>query len=1551
MDRIADNQHATTVSVKPGRSKTARVVNARMLVGTIVAAAVVVPAAYGWHRHQVRVTASAFLDRAAEHQAAGQWLEAARNLHRYLQLHPSDPQAAARLAEVFDRSAADPNGKARACDLYYVAIGLAAEEDRPRLRRRVAELQLELARFDGRRLTAAERETRTLLAADPKDPQANRLLALVLDAQLQSGPADVVLASHASWLEQLSHEAQSLKQKGDGSPGEELENAIAEMVSAGGVYQRALRLNPKDISLSLLVSRTLRDKPELFDKKQQLAADERAKAADEVMDNLIAAQPENGQAYLARFHYRLQYGLEGAESDFQAALRYGENDPAVHLAAAEYARRQANNDRTSPAYKQACQHYQRAIALAPNLDMAYRELAVMQSMAGETDAALETALSGLKAASGIFAQVEMNLLAADLLADRGKLDVARSHLTKAAEAMQAMPLRAGRPVPPAMASAYDLVSAKWLLRQEKTSEATALLRKVLARQTTAGAEASQAYQAAVLLAEVYASYGAWDAAAGMYERAAAILPDNLQTVVMAAAAWANAAALDRAAALFERAAQARPSAEIWAALAGVYLQRLARLPKAQRDWTQFERALAAANKAPQTGNQKELWRIPLITAEAAMLRGAESGNLAEARRSAAQVLRDAEKQYPPSGEFLAALVPLYQQLGCPEDADRAVAALESVSGETDRATLVKARLLVARRQFDEARKLLGKRLESVTGPQSVALRREMVQISLSEGRVEQAYNELKQLQADVVGPASIPLLVQLAELANDMGRHEDLQRWEQLLRDIEGPSGSYWRYYRAVRLLKQEKTADSPGFQEAVGLQAEVASLRPDWPAAHLLNAIIQSRRGRAEAAIEAYKQAIRLGDRRMSVFEQLVAALYRSQRIVEAQEYLAQMEEQIPASPILSGLDISVAATAGQWDRALAAAQRTVQARPDDPMAHVWLGQMLLAVADHDEAELAFRRAVELAPTDIRTHNALVTFYARTGQVDRAREALHDLLSQVKLPEDARPAVLAQGYELIGDVSEALAAYREALRLAPDNAGLQLRMALLLMGSGQTEEAEKALRRTLQLDPNAASARRALAALLAARGGESQWREAQQLLMHPSADLEMEKLDERLQAMLLLRRGGLDNRAKAKQLLEKLVANPKTAAPGDRLALAQIYEAEGKPLAARDQMLALVGRENPHPSHLAAYIAMLLRHKALDDAQPWLQRLEAAAPDAVEPVALRASWLRAKAEQEAAGKADDAASAIRAEAAQKTTQMIEQFGRKTLDRLASLEIGTAHQKLKAQREAEICIAVGNVLSSLDELAVAENWYRRAMQAWPARFEHLALCLAQQGRMEEALQLCRQATSQRSGQDDALLEQATAMAVVLVNGPAKPEHFQAAEPVLAEALARYGQRSDLLMKVGNVRVVQGRTNEAIELYQRVLQLRPDDAVAMNNLATLYSEQPGKRAEALKYIQQAIQIAGPQAGLRDTEAMVYVLDGRPAEAIPLLLEAVSLSLPDPDPRHYFHLAVAYERLGQLGEARQALEKARDRQLDKQILTPLEKKLLQELEQKLLAHAGR
>ena len=53
--------------------------------------------------------------------------------------------------------------------------------------------------------------------------------------------------------------------------------------------------------------------------------------------------------------------------------------------------------------------------------------------------------------------------------------------------------------------------------------------------------------------------------------------------------------------------------------------------------------------------------------------------------------------------------------------------------------------------------------------------------------------------------------------------------------------------------------------------------------------------------------------------------------------------------------------------------------------------------------------------------------------------------------------------------------------------------------------------------------------------------------------------------------------------------------------------------------------------------------------------------------------------------------------------------------------------------------------------------------------------------------------------------------------------FRLAEPLLAQALASHPKDADLLTAVAGVRVLQQRTDEAIDLYRRVVALKPKDA--------------------------------------------------------------------------------------------------------------------------------
>ena len=149
------------------------------------------------------------------------------------------------------------------------------------------------------------------------------------------------------------------------------------------------------------------------------------------------------------------------------------------------------------------------------------------------------------------------------------------------------------------------------------------------------------------------------------------------------------------------------------------------------------------------------------------------------------------------------------------------------------------------------------------------------------------------------------------------------------------------------------------------------------------------------------------------------------------------------------------------------------------------------------------------------------------------------------------------------------------------------------------------------------------------------------------------------------------------------------------------------------------------------------------------------------------------------------------------------------------------------------------------------------------------------------------------------------------------------------------------LPISNIRVVQDQFDDAIKLYQRVLKLKPRDVLALNNLATLLSEKEGARQDALRYIDQAIELVGPQAPLLDTKGMIYVYEGKGNEAVPWLQEAASA--PGADPRFHFHLAVGYYRVGQVDEARQAFSKALDGGLRGQILTQSDRDFLKELEE--------
>lgn len=1460
------------------RPRIRRILNLRVLVETLIVAAIIGPAVYFWYAYQVKRTADAMLERAQNLVEEKDDAAAAQYYFQYLKLKPGDADAQVLLAETFDRAAKGWAEKPQAVEYYYQALGVAPTEKQRGLHQRLAELLIELRRF-----TSAEEEARELLKRDSEDVQGHRLLALALHGQSRSGSL---------------------------SGGKDL-SAVGEAV------ERAWKLNPGDVELAVILADIFRNQPQLFSQEQQgLSEAECETLADQVMNEMVAAKPKDAKALLARHRYQLRYHPADPQKGLAKAIQENPDDLAVVLQAAAEARLAAEKARWgggSPAdvqvhMDQARKHYEHAIEISPSKEPAYLSLAELYVREGKLDLAVKTLRDGLEKAGR--ESIPLNSSLADVLLAQGQLDEADKTIAGLEGTAERIAPIQPQPVKLALKRMIDSLRGRWLMSKGRYLEAVNVLRRVAVGQGTTAVEIAQSMQAWLWLGRTYAALGQWDQAAIAFERAAVLEPKAVSPHLGAARAWAAANRSDAAERHYRQALSMDPSAETWLALARVLFQRQLRLPKGTRNWDSFNKALAEAKKPNDKKSLADAWRLKLLEADCLTARAEEPAQREQSIHDAVALCREAEREYPDAVGLLPPLAAAYERFDRPAETDRILKRLEAVKGQEAAACLLRARFCAGRKQYEQARKVLTAGLESLPEQVRPAVRQELVQLALREGRTDQALEQLLKLhQAE---PANLGPLIQLAEMAFETGKLSEVEQWEKELRKLEGDNGLFWQYYRARRLLAEATGPADAKLVEASKLQAFVQTQRPTWSRAYLLQGLLSEARGKYDQAAEAYQEAIHLGERQPLAYQRLISLLLQTNQIDEADHYLSLMQGQAVPSASYSPLESIVAARRGQIDRALESARRGAEQQPTNPLAHLWLGQMLLAAEKTSDAETALKKAIELAPDDPRTLGGLFVFYIRTERPDEARATLQKVVKNEKIEKLQRASILAQGYELLGDKEQADAHYREAALLDVENGAAQVRLAGYLLRTGTAEdrsEPERLLRGVLRQSPDFRPARRMLAQLLVERGGQQAWQEACRLVEEAGKDGSISNVDRRLQAMILSRRGGKENLDKARQILEELVADPKKADVVDRRQLARLYEAGGKVEAVRQQYLKLFSRKNATTADMVAFVLLLLRHDLFDEADAWLKKLEATQPDDLGTGALRAHWLR--------GKGQTA----------KIEPLLEPLAEKIVERLPKNSL----------EEANHLLAVGNLYSALEQHQAAERWNRRLVALRPERYPPLVGSLARQGRMREAIELCDAAAK-----SDASALPATTAALALLAGKPSDDDFALAEPLLAKAAADHKDDVDFLTVLASVRVVQQRLDEATGLFRQALTLKPDNVSTLNNLATLLSEQPENRKEALRYIDRAIEILGPQPGLLDTKGMILVFENKPGDAVPLLEQAAASPLTDP--RYHFHLAVAYDRAGQPEKARAAFHTARKNHLTRQVLTPLDLQILQELKKK-------
>ncbi len=1421
--------------------------NIRLMGQTLAVVVVVLPSLLFWHRYQVYRNANSLLVQARKAEKEERWGAAADYCQRYLQLRPNDADTWVRLARNFDRKAVTGPQLERAIGYYRKAVTLRDED--PYLRRRLAELYLET-----RQAQLAEYHADQLLLLIPEDPAGWRVRARALYVEAHEG------------------------------------NRV-QLATAVDAMKKAVALNPQDALMAVTLADIYRRELPTPSQAQRNAL------ADDVMNFLVRENPESVNACLARYSYRTRYRLDGADEDLDRALVLDPNNLDVLLAAGQRATRQTR-------YDEARRYFTAVIEQAPNDRRGYLSLGETYLASNLLDQAVTTWRNGLARVGET--DLQLNLPLATTLIRLRKLDEAEQILSALDLALRNLPIGMSSTAKSQARLQVDFVRARWLVGREEYARATPILRRVLNELTNRGApeDLPRTIEAQYELAGCALGERQPDLAAALYVQAARLQPSVAAHYVAAGRAFDLAGQSESAIEYLNQALKLEPnSPSAWLAMAQAVFNAQRSAPEGQRQWGDFEQALAECQKHAVDPTALRLLRADYLAIQG---RGAEAVALVEAGLA----------EQPGSRLLAQALVLVQERYGDQGDADRALDALEKTGDRTPQATLLRVAVLAKRRQFAEAERLLTHLAERSTGAQKLAVSQQLAELLLQQRKIDPARKLLESLYDR--HPDQRQLAGELARLALESGDRAAAEIWENRLRVAEGSDGTQWRYLRAMRLLGQGTGTNDAQFSEAVRLQAEIQANRPNSPMGYVLKGQIEERRGQPSEAISAYQMALQLGDRSLVPLERVIALLYQQKRLAEADAYLNRMEQELVFSQDTADVAVTVAAQYGQLDRSLRVAAAAVERRPNEPASYVLLGRAHLLSGQVVEAERCFAKATQLAPRDTQGWISLLGFYARTNRPAEVESTLAKMATEAQLGPADRAFLSAQTYELLKDFERAGEFYRQAAREAPDDPQVQERVAMYF-NDREPDLAMAALRRLLEIDPDSEVGRRYLVQNLLNRGGRENWEQALSELLR-SDDQAPQTLgpDElRLQIAALIKTGDLERRAQAVKLLEELIARGEGVMAEDRLLLARLCEADDKFPQARELYRDLVARPNPEANHVAAFIDFLLRNQQSKDAAPWIAQLEVLAPDDLRTIDLRARWLHQE------GRSGE------------IEPMIERF-------LAPRLALPANDAMRP----EAYWRVAHLLSQVDLDQAAERWYAQAMQLAPERFAELAQWLVSDRRYADAVSLCLEVAQKQSPTEAAIV-----LCDVLVAAQTPSDLVSRAEPLFSQLLSQSSGQGAFQLALANLRLMQGRDADAVELYRQVLAQDANNVAALNNLALLLLKQADTRAEARQLVERALDLAGSVPGLQDTLGLLLLADDRIDDAIGVLHPLATRSRPDA--AVLFHLARAHwlqpsDQVAARDEARWAWDKAIGLGLADQPLTPQEQAWFREMQPVLSAN---
>lgn len=584
------------------------------------------------------------------------------------------------------------------------------------------------------------------------------------------------------------------------------------------------------------------------------------------------------------------------------------------------------------------------------------------------------------------------------------------------------------------------------------------------------------------------------------------------------------------------------------------------------------------------------------------------------------------------------------------------------------------------------------------------------------------------------------------------------------------------------------------------------------------------------------------------------------------------------------------------------------------------------------EQAEEAAQKYLGRAPNDLAAYKILARIQFAKHRPDQVVDTLAKVAESGKGDAEAYD-LLGRAYAATGRGTEAITAFQKAEALAPNNVGVQTRLASVRMGMGDVDTAMGDLEHTLQLAPKMPAVGEALFFAALATGDTSKAADALAKIKAAEGSTDVV--------------GNLDGLFKlaqidfpgAKAVFTDLVQKYPDFTPA-KINLARVDIMMGDKAGAEKILSDVLSKQPTAEPALSMLVSGDVQANRMPDAIALLERAHASDPTATRvTVTLGDLYIRGGSAQKALDLAEaekgpnaSASDILSLEAAAYLALGQKKEARDTYTQILKNDgsvVGARRQLVALLIDAGDFETARNVVTAgialnprdyqLYQDYVMIDLKSTGIDAALATADRLqsqdrdfAGIKALKGDIYLAANRPADAVAAYTAANDA--SPSSLLVTRLAGALLRSQRQDDATKLLLDWVGKHGDDMVATEQLAEIYIATSKLPDAAKYLEILLKQKPHDAVALNNLAWVY-QQLGDDTKAQAMARQAYVLA-PSSQTADTLGWILTTSGNAQSGVALLRQASGDGASDP--RILYHFAVALKDTGNKDEAKKQLE---------------------------------